>query len=438
MKPIVAIVGRPNVGKSRLFNRIIGERISIVADTPGVTRDRLYRETEWNGKIFDLVDTAGLDDSQDEMTTGMRAQVDIAIDLADLILFVVDFQTGITKEDEEVIRMLRKSSKEAILVINKYDTYKKDDPEIFEYYSLGLDLFAISAEAGIGIGDLLDAVVNKLPKIEKIEDDGRIQVAIIGQPNVGKSSLINKLIDKNRNLVSNIPGTTRDAIDTSFDNKYGKYNFIDTAGIRKRKSVDEEIEKYSIIRTYQAIDRADVCIVVIDANTGVTVQDTKILGKAHDAGKAIIIAVNKWDQIEAKEKNFEKHFENIRLSLKYASYAPIVFISALTGLRTEKLFELINKVNEANSIKISTSVLNHIIFDSIATYQPPTNKGKKLQIYYATQISSKPPTILLLVNDKKIFHFTYQRYLINNLRKVFDLEGTSVKLIIRQKEKGRK
>lgn len=438
MKPIVAIVGRPNVGKSRLFNRIIGERISIVADTPGVTRDRLYRETEWNGKIFDLVDTAGLDDSQDEMTTGMRAQVDTAIDLADLILFVVDFQTGITKEDEEVIRMLRKSSKEAILVINKYDTYKKDDPEIFEYYSLGLDLFAISAEAGIGIGDLLDAVVNKLPKIEKIEDDGRIQVAIIGQPNVGKSSLINKLIDKNRNLVSNIPGTTRDAIDTSFDNKYGKYNFIDTAGIRKRKSVDEEIEKYSIIRTYQAIDRADVCIVVIDANTGVTVQDTKILGKAHDAGKAIIIAVNKWDQIEAKEKNFEKHFENIRLSLKYASYAPIVFISALTGLRTEKLFELINKVNEANSIKISTSVLNHIIFDSIATYQPPTNKGKKLQIYYATQISSKPPTILLLVNDKKIFHFTYQRYLINNLRKVFDLEGTSVKLIIRQKEKGRK
>lgn len=438
MKPIVAIVGRPNVGKSRLFNRIIGERISIVADTPGVTRDRLYRETEWNGKIFDLVDTAGLDDSQDEMTTGMRAQVDTAIDLADLILFVVDFQTGITKEDEEVIRMLRKSSKEAILVINKYDTYKKDDPEIFEYYSLGLDLFAISAEAGIGIGDLLDAVVDKLPKIEKVEDDGRIQVAIIGQPNVGKSSLINKLIDKNRNLVSNIPGTTRDAIDTSFDNKYGKYNFIDTAGIRKRKSVDEEIEKYSIIRTYQAIDRADVCIVVIDANTGVTVQDTKILGKAHDAGKGIIIAVNKWDQIEDKEKNFEKHFENIRSSLKYASYAPIVFISALTGLRTEKLFELINKVNEANSTKISTSVLNHIIFDSIATYQPPTNKGKKLQIYYATQISSKPPTILLLVNDKKIFHFTYQRYLINNLRKVFDLEGTSVKLIIRQKEKGRK
>lgn len=277
MKPIVAIVGRPNVGKSRLFNRIIGERISIVADTPGVTRDRLYRETEWNGVTFDLVDTAGLDDSKDEVTTEMRAQVDTAIGLADLILFVVDFKTGITKEDEEVIRIIRKSKKQAILVLNKYDNFKKDDPEIYEYYSFGLDVFPTSAEAGIGVGDLLDEVVKKLPNIEINEEDNSIKVAIIGQPNVGKSSLINKLIGDTRNIVSSIPGTTRDAIDTPFKNNFGKYIFIDTAGVRKKKSIDEDIEKYSIIRTYQAIDRADVCILVIDVLKGVTEQDTKIL-----------------------------------------------------------------------------------------------------------------------------------------------------------------
>lgn len=277
MKPTVAIVGRPNVGKSRLFNRIIGERISIVADTPGVTRDRLYRETEWNGITFDLVDTAGLDDSKDEITIEMRSQIDVAIDLADLILFVIDFKAGITKEDEEVIRILRKSQKESILVLNKYDNFKKDDPEIFEYYSFGLDVFPISAESGLGIGDLLDAVVEKLPKIDIEYEDDIIKVAIIGQPNVGKSSLINKLIGDTRNIVSSIPGTTRDAIDTPFENEYGKYIFIDTAGIRKRKSIDEEIEKYSIIRSYQAIERSDVCILVIDVLKGVTEQDTKIL-----------------------------------------------------------------------------------------------------------------------------------------------------------------
>lgn len=277
MKPTVAIVGRPNVGKSRLFNRIIGERISIVADTPGVTRDRLYRETEWNGITFDLVDTAGLDDSKDEITIEMRSQIDVAINLADLILFVVDFKTGITKEDEEVIRILRKSEKESILVLNKYDNFKKDDPEVFEYYSFGLDVFPISAESGLGIGDLLDAVVEKLPKIDIKYEDDIIKVAIIGQPNVGKSSLINKLIGDTRNIVSSIPGTTRDAIDTPFENEYGKYIFIDTAGIRKRKSIDEEIEKYSIIRSYQAIERSDVCILVIDVLKGVTEQDTKIL-----------------------------------------------------------------------------------------------------------------------------------------------------------------
>lgn len=277
MKPIVAIVGRPNVGKSRLFNRIIGERLSIVADTPGVTRDRLYKETEWNGIIFDLVDTAGLDDLKDEVTIEMRAQIYTAIDLADLILFVVDFQTGITKEDEEVIKILRKSNKQTFLVLNKYDNFKKDDPEIYEYYSFGLDVFPVSAEVGIGIGDLLDEVVKRLSKVEIKKEDNSIKVAIIGQPNVGKSSLINKLIGETRNIVSSVPGTTRDAIDTPFENEYGKYIFIDTAGVRKRKSIDEEIEKYSIIRTYQAVDRADVCIVIIDVLKGVTEQDTKIL-----------------------------------------------------------------------------------------------------------------------------------------------------------------
>ncbi len=437
MKPIVAIVGRPNVGKSRLFNRIIGERLSIVANTPGVTRDRIYRETEWNGVVFDLVDTAGLDESKDEITNEIRTQVNTAIDLADLVLFVVDFQTGIMKEDEEVIRILRKSNKEVLLVINKYDQYKKDDPEIYGYYSLGLDLHPVSAEAGRGIGDLLDAIVDKLPKIESIEEDNKTKVSIIGQPNVGKSSLINKLIGESRNVVSSVAGTTRDAIDTTFVNKYGNYIFIDTAGIRKRKSINEEIEKYSIIRSFQAIERSDVCIVVIDAVNGVTEQDTKILGKAHDAGKGIIIVVNKWDLIENKEKEYDAYYEKIRSQLQYASYAPIVFISALTGLRVEKLFDLINKVKEANSLKISTSVLNNIIFDAMATNNPPTSKGRKLKIYYSTQVSTKPPTILLFVNDKKLFHFTYQRYLINNLRKAFDLEGTPVRLIIREKEKRR-
>ncbi len=435
MKPIVAIIGRPNVGKSRLFNRIIGERISIVADTPGVTRDRIYRETEWNGVVFDLIDTAGIDESTDELTFGMKNQVNTAIDIADLILFVVDFKTGIIKEDEEVVRTLRKSNKNVILVVNKYDEFKKDDSDIFEYYSFGLDVFPVSAEGGIGIGDLLDEIVKRLPKTEiKVEED-KIKVAIIGQPNVGKSSLVNKLIGKERNIVSSIPGTTRDAIDTVFENQFGKYIFVDTAGIRKRKSIDEDIEKYSIIRSIQAIEKSDVCILVIDALKGVTVQDTKILGLAHDEGKGIIIAVNKWDQIENKEEDYDKYLNDIKTSLKFASYAPIIFISALTGLRTEKLFEMINKVNESNSLRVSTSVLNHIIFDSIATYQPPSSKGKKLSIYYTTQVSSKPPTILFLVNDKSLFHFTYQRYLINNIRKTFDLEGTPIRLIIREKGK---
>ena len=435
MKPLVAIVGRPNVGKSRLFNRIVGERLSIVADTPGVTRDRLYKETEWNGKVFDLVDTAGLDDSKEEIDVEIRGQVETAIDLADLILFVVDFQTGVHKEDEEIIKLLRKSDKNTILVINKYDNFKKDDPEIFEYYSLGLDIYPVSAEAGLGIGDLLDGVVEKLPEIEKTIDDNKTKVAIIGQPNVGKSSLINKLIGESRNVVSSTPGTTRDAIDTAFSNKYGDYLFIDTAGIRKRRSISEEIEKYSIIRSFQAIDKSDVCILVIDATVGVTEQDTKILGRAHDAGKGIILVVNKWDLIENRDAEYKQHYDKIRSDLQFASYAPLIFISALTGLRTKSLFELINKVKDANSLKISTSLLNNIIFDSIATNSPPTSQGRKLSIYFTNQVSSKPPTFLFLVNDRKLFHFTYQRYLINNLRKTFDFEGTPIRFIIREKNK---
>ena len=435
MKPLVAIVGRPNVGKSRLFNRIVGERLSIVADTPGVTRDRLYKETEWNGKFFDLVDTAGLDDSKEEIDVEIRGQVETAIDLADLILFVVDFQTGVHKEDEEIIKLLRKSDKNTILVINKYDNFKKNDPEIFEYYSLGLDIYPVSAEVGLGIGDLLDGVVEKLPEIEKPIDDNKTKVAIIGQPNVGKSSLINKLIGESRNVVSSTPGTTRDAIDTAFSNKYGDYLFIDTAGIRKRRSISEEIEKYSIIRSFQAIDKSDVCILVIDATVGVTEQDTKILGRAHDAGKGIILVVNKWDLIENRDAEYKQHYDKIRSDLQFASYAPLVFISALTGLRTKSLFELINKVKDANSLKISTSLLNNIIFDSIATNSPPTSKGRKLSIYFTNQVSSKPPTFLFLVNDRKLFHFTYQRYLINNLRKTFDFEGTPIRFIIREKNK---
>lgn len=433
MKSVVAIIGRPNVGKSRLFNRIIGQRISIVADMPGVTRDRIYATTTWNGKTFDLMDTAGLDNTKQEINFEMQEQVNTAIDLADLVLFVVDYKIGVMREDIEVANILRKNGKEVLVVINKCDKFIKDDPHILSFYELGFDILGVSAENGIGIGDLLDKVVESLPEYEEEQED-RIKVALIGQPNVGKSSLINKIMGENRNIVTDIPGTTRDSIDVNLENKDGKYLFIDTAGLRKKSKIIEDIEKYSIIRTNYAIERSDVCIVLIDATKGVQKQDTKILGLAHELGKAIIILVNKWDLIEDKEKQYDEYYKNVRQSLAYAQYAPIIFVSAKTGQRIDKIFKEINKVYESNTKKISTSVLNKVVFDAIATNQPPSDKGKKLKIYYVQQIGIQPPTFLLFVNSKELFHFSYQRYIINQFRNRFDFTGTPIKLIIKEKK----
>ena len=438
-KPTVAIIGRPNVGKSTFFNYIVGSRISIVEDTPGVTRDRIYAETNWRGRTFTVVDTAGIEPkSEDIIISQMREQAQIAIEIADVIVFLTDIKQGVTATDEEIAVMLRKSKKPVILVCNKADNMSRDKNDIYEFYNLGMgDVYPVSAANALGIGDVLDAIYEKLPEKSDDEDDERIKVAVIGKPNVGKSSLINKILGENRTIVSSIAGTTRDAIDTEYENNHGKYVLIDTAGIRRKSKVTESIEKFSIMRTLLAIERADVCLMMIDATEGVTDQDAKIAGEAHEAGKGIIIVVNKWDEYEKETGTLEKYKKDIYARLSYLSYAPIIFISAKTGQRVEKLFDLINHVNEQNSMRVTTSALNQVINEAIALVQPPTDKGKRLKILYGTQVSTKPPTFVIFVNNKELFHFSYERYLVNQIRREFGLEGTPIRMIAREKhEKG--
>ena len=434
--PLIAIVGRPNVGKSMLFNKIIGRRLSIVEDTPGVTRDRIYGESEWVGRKFRLVDTGGIEPNTDsQILAFMREQAQIAIDNADVIIFVTDIKTGLTASDQEVANMLQRSRKPIVLAVNKMDSTGTIDPDFYEFYNLGLgDPVAISAVHGHGTGDLLDACFQYLPPDDGVEEDSDVvQVAIIGKPNVGKSSLTNKILGEQRVIVSNVAGTTRDAIDSYFENSCGKYNFIDTAGMRKKSKVDDTIEKYSVLRATMAIERSDVCLILIDAQDGVTEQDTKVAGLAHDAGKACIIVVNKWDLIEKDGKTMDRMREDIRRDLSYMPYAPILFISALTGQRVGRLFELINYVNDQAAMRITTGTLNSVLADAQTRVQPPTDKGRRLKIYYMTQVGVKPPHFVIFCNDKKLFHFSYQRYLENQLRSVFGLEGTPIVLTIRQK-----
>ena len=435
-KPIVAIIGKPNVGKSTFFNYLAGSRISIVEDTPGVTRDRVYAETNWRGRNFTLIDTGGIEpESEDIILSQMREQANLAIEMADVIIFLTDIKQGVTAADQEIALMLKKSGKPIVLVCNKADNYEKAKQDIYEFYNLGIgDPYPISAANALGIGDVLDAIYEHFPEKDADEDDEEvIKVAVIGKPNVGKSSLINKILGENRTIVSDIAGTTRDAIDSYFENDKGKYVLIDTAGIRKKNKVNERIEKYSVIRSLLAIERADVCLMMIDANEGVTEQDTKIAGEAHEAGKGVIIVVNKWDEIEKETGTLEKYKKEVYAKLAYLSYAPIIFISAKTGQRVDKLFDMINDVAKQNAMRISTSVLNQVINEAIAIVQPPTDKGKRLKILYGTQASTKPPTFVIFVNNKELFHFSYERYLVNQIRKEFGLQGTPIRIIVREK-----
>ena len=436
MKPLVAIVGRPNVGKSMLFNKLVGKRLSIVEDTPGVTRDRLYAEAEWCGRTFDIVDTGGIEPGTDsEILTFMRKQAEIAIQNATVIVFLCDIKTGLTASDQEVANMLLRSRKPVVLAVNKMDQVGATNPDIYEFYNLGLgDPIAVSAFHGHGTGDLLDACVQYFP--EEVEDDTPddvVKVAVIGKPNVGKSSLINRILGEERVIVSNVAGTTRDAVDSYFENTQGKYLFIDTAGMRKKSKVDDRIEKFSVLRATMAIERSDVCLILIDANEGVTEQDTKVAGLAHEAGKACIIVVNKWDAIEKDDKTMDRMREDVRRDLSYMTYAPIVFISALTGQRVNRLFELINYVNDQAAMRITTGMLNTLLADATARVQPPTDKGRRLKIFYMTQVGVKPPHFVCFCNDAQLFHFSYQRYIENQIRATFGLEGTPVRLTIRQK-----
>ena len=435
-KPIVAIVGKPNVGKSRFFNYIIGQRVSIVEDTPGVTRDRVYGEAIWKERKFTLIDTGGIEpESDDVIISQMRQQANIAINIADVIIFMTDVKLGVTSIDKDIAMMLKKSKKPIVLVCNKADNIGEPPPEIYEFYNLGIGTpYPVSAANALGIGDVLDAIYEYFPEEdENEEDDEIIKVAVIGKPNVGKSSLINKILNEDRAIVSNIAGTTRDAIDTEFENEHGKYVFIDTAGIRRKSKINESIEKFSIMRTLFAIERADVCLVLIDATEGVTDQDAKILGEAHEAGKGIIIVVNKWDDVEKDNWTTDKYKKDIYNKIAYATYAPIIFISAKTGQRVNKIFEMINSVASQNALRLTTSVVNEVINEAISIVQPPSDKGKRLKIYYGTQASTKPPTFVIFVNNKELFHFSYQRYIINCFRNNFGLEGTPIRLIIREK-----
>ena len=432
----IVVVGRPNVGKSSLFNKIVNQRLSIVEDTPGVTRDRIYCDTEWNGVKFTLVDTGGIEPrTNDVILSQMRAQAQVAIDKADVVIMVVDIQSGMTSTDADIAQMLLKANKKVVLCVNKVDKPGAEPPEIYEFYNLGLgDPFGVSAVHGLGIGDLLDEVVKELKDVpEEPEYEGAIKVALIGKPNVGKSSLVNYMLGEKRMLVSDIPGTTRDAVDSVKENKYGKFVFIDTAGLRKKSKVNENIERYSVVRSYMAVDRADVVLIMIDANEGVTEQDTKIAGFAHERGKASVIVVNKWDIVEKDDKTMNKIKEKVVEDLKYMSYAPVIFISAKTGQRVEKLYELINYVHEQHGRRVSTGVLNDVLADATTKVQPPTDKGKRLKIFYMTQPATNPPTFVAFCNDADLFHFSYQRYLENQIRQTFGLEGTPIRFIVREK-----
>ena len=435
-KPVVAIVGRPNVGKSMFFNKLVGKRLSIVEDTPGVTRDRLYADCEWCGRVFSLVDTGGIEPNTDnEILQFMREQAEIAIDNADVIVMLCDIKTGVTAADRDVASMLLRSKKPIVLAINKVDRIGDPPPEIYEFYNLGLgDPMPVSALHGHGTGDLLDACVEHFPEeTEDVEEDDSIKIALIGKPNVGKSSLTNQILGEERVIVSNIAGTTRDAVDSHFENEFGKFTVIDTAGIRKKSKVNDDVEKFSVLRATMAVERSDVCLILIDAQEGVTEQDTKIAGIAHEAGKASIIVVNKWDLVEKDHKTMKQMTDKIRADLSYMSYAPILFISAKTGQRVNKLFELVCHVYQQSCMRITTGMLNNVLADATARTQPPTDRGKRLKVYYITQTGIQPPNFVMFCNDAKLFHFSYQRYLENQIRAVFGLEGTPIRVVIRQK-----
>ena len=435
-RPLVAIVGRPNVGKSMLFNKLTGQRLSIVEDTPGVTRDRIYAPCEWRGRKFDLVDTGGIEPGTDsEILLFMRKQAEIAIQNATVIVFLCDIQTGLTASDQEVASMLQKSGKPVVLAVNKMDKTGVTDPDVYEFYNLGLgDPVPVSAVHGHGTGDLLDECFQFFPpEAEEEEDPDLIKVAIIGKPNVGKSSLVNKILGEERVIVSDMAGTTRDAIDNYFENDKGKYLFIDTAGMRRKSRVDDRVEKFSVLRATLAIERCDVCLILIDGTEGVTEQDTKVAGLAHEAGKACIIVVNKWDIVEKDDKTMDKMIKDIRRDLAYMDYAPILFLSALTGSRVDRIFDAINSVNEQASMRITTGMLNDVLADATARVQPPTDKGKRLKVYYMTQVGVKPPHFVIFCNRMDIFHFSYQRYLENQIRATFGLQGTPVKITIRER-----
>ena len=436
-KTVLAIVGRPNVGKSTLFNKLAGERVSIVEDIPGITRDRIYFDTEWNGRPITVIDTGGIEPKTDDIILSkMKMQAELAIETADVIAFVCDVRAGLTAADRDIAVMLIKSGKPVVLCVNKIDSIGSLPMEYYEFYELGFDgdPIALSSLHGTGTGDLLDRVLELAPSDgDEEEEDDSIKVAVIGKPNAGKSSIINKILGEDRVIVSDIPGTTRDAIDTKVENEYGKYTFIDTAGIRRQKKVIDRVEKYSVLRSHSAVERADVCLIMIDATAGITEQDEKIAGLSHEAGKAAIIVVNKWELVEKDNSSVKKFTDNIREALAYMPYAPIIFVSAKTGQRVDKLFERINYVNEQACMRISTGMLNDVLNDAVSRVQPPTDKGKRLKIYYMTQVSTKPPTFVIFVNDAELLHFSYQRYIENKLREVFGFSGTPIRIVVRQK-----
>ena len=436
-KTVLAIVGRPNVGKSTLFNKLAGERASIVEDIPGITRDRIYFDTEWNGRPITVIDTGGIEPKTDDIILSkMKMQAELAIETADVIAFICDVRAGLTAADKDIAVMLLKSGKPVVLCVNKIDSIGSLPMEYYEFYELGFDgdPIALSSLHGTGTGDLLDRVLELAPsEKEEEEDDSSIKVAVIGKPNAGKSSIVNKILGEDRVIVSDIPGTTRDAIDTKVENEYGKYTFIDTAGIRRQKKVIDRVEKYSVLRSHSAVERADVCLIMVDANEGVTEQDEKIAGIAHEAGTACIIVMNKWDAVKKDNSSVKKFTDDIREALSYMPYAPILFVSAKTGQRIPKLFEHINYVNEQACLRISTGMLNDVLNDAVTRVQPPTDKGKRLKIYYMTQVSTKPPTFVIFVNDAELFHFSYQRYIENKLREVFGFNGTPIRIVVRQK-----
>ena len=435
--PIVAVVGRPNLGKSTLFNKLVGKRLSIVEDTPGVTRDRIYSKCEWRSREFMVVDTGGIEPQSDDIILSqMRRQAQLAIEKADVIVFLTDIRCGVTADDYEVASMLQKSGKPVILAVNKCDSIGEPPPEFYEFYNLGMgDPFPISAQHGHGSGDLLDEIFRYFPSEDEPEyDEEYVKVAVIGKPNVGKSSLINRIAGEERVIVSNIAGTTRDATDTIVENEHGKYVFIDTAGIRRKSKVTEKIEHYSVLRAYMAVDRADVCVIVIDAEVGFTDQDSKVAGYAHEQGKACIVAVNKWDAVEKDSNTMEEYTNDLKEKFSFMSYVPFIFISALTGQRVDKLFPLINSVNSQNSMRITTGMLNDVLSYATTRVQPPSDKGRRLKIYYMTQASTKPPTFVVFVNRADLFHFSYQRYIENQIRQTFGLTGTPVRFVIRERD----